>query len=94
MHTALVTELQTIANVDLEISPSPYGKGYIKSVKISPDGYLQLALQLAFYRDQGYTPLTYESASTRRFYMGRTEVIRAASEDSKRFVELFEEENG
>eukprot|EP00013_Stygamoeba_regulata_P028005 CAMPEP_0177663262 /NCGR_PEP_ID=MMETSP0447-20121125/19813_1 /TAXON_ID=0 /ORGANISM="Stygamoeba regulata, Strain BSH-02190019" /LENGTH=712 /DNA_ID=CAMNT_0019169049 /DNA_START=61 /DNA_END=2196 /DNA_ORIENTATION=- len=94
MENALVTELQVIANVDLEICPSPYGKGYIKSVRLSPDGFLQMALQLAFYRDQGYIPLTYESASTRRFCLGRTEVIRTASDASKHFVELFEEKAG
>lgn len=27
-----------------------YGKGFIKKLHISPDGFLQLALQLAFYR--------------------------------------------
>lgn len=44
-----------------------YSKGFIKKVKLSPDGWLQMALQLAYYRDQGHFAQTYEASMTRLF---------------------------
>lgn len=58
---------------------SGYGKDFIKSCRVSPDVYVQLALQLAYYRLYGKLTATYESASTRRFLLGRVDCIRAAS---------------
>ena len=54
-----------------------YGKGLIKKFKMSPDAYAQMAIQLAYYRLKGTVRATYESAQTRKFLAGRTEV-RAA----------------
>jgi len=54
--------------------------------KVSPDSFIQQALQLAWYRDQGYVTATYESASTRGFLHGRTETIRSVTTDSRVFV--------
>jgi carnitine O-acetyltransferase len=54
--------------------------------KQSPDAYIQQALQLAWYRDQGYATATYETASTRTFLHGRTDVIRTLSDESRNFV--------
>ncbi|XP_046865290.1 choline O-acetyltransferase [Drosophila willistoni] len=56
-----------------------YGKNFIKSSQVSPDVYIQLALQLAHYKLYGHLVATYESASTRRFLHGRVDCIRAAS---------------
>uniref|UniRef100_UPI00358EA458 carnitine O-palmitoyltransferase 2, mitochondrial isoform X2 n=1 Tax=Myxine glutinosa TaxID=7769 RepID=UPI00358EA458 len=47
--------------------------------KVSPDGVLQLALQLAYLRLYGTPADTYESCSTAAFRHGRTETIRPAS---------------
>ncbi|KAH8382699.1 hypothetical protein KR009_004867, partial [Drosophila setifemur] len=44
-----------------------YGKTFIKSSQVSPDVYIQLALQLAHFKLYGRLVATYESASTRRF---------------------------
>lgn len=59
-----------------------YGKDFIKSCKVSPDVYIQLALQLAYYRLYGKLTATYESASTRRFKHGRVDCIRSASPEA------------
>ncbi|CAG7659408.1 unnamed protein product, partial [Allacma fusca] len=32
---------------------SRFGKGHIKTCKVSPDAFLQMTFQLAYYRDQG-----------------------------------------
>jgi len=63
-----------------------YGKDFIKQFKMSPDAWAQLVKQLAFYKLKGRPGVTYESAQTRKFQRGRTEVIRAASSESKAWV--------
>lgn len=63
-----------------------YGKEFIKSCKVSPDVYIQLALQLAYYRLYGKLTATYESASTRRFRLGRVDCIRSASPEALEWV--------
>lgn len=54
--------------------------------KVSPDSFIQQALQLAWYRDQGYASATYETAGTRGFLHGRTETIRVVTSESRDFV--------
>jgi len=68
-----------------------YGKGQMKKFKCSPDGWAQMAIQLAYYRMFGEPCATYESAQTRKFKLGRTETIRSASVDSKAFCEIMED---
>lgn len=46
-----------------------------------------MALQLTWFRNQGYATATYETASTRIFDNGRTETLRTLTSESKRFVE-------
>ncbi|KAF8985010.1 Carnitine O-acetyltransferase mitochondrial [Entomortierella lignicola] len=67
-----------------------YGKGLIKSFKMSPDAYVQMALQLAYYRKHGELVATYESAATRKYRHGRTETVRSCSNESKAFCEAME----
>lgn len=64
-----------------------YGKNTIKEHKTSPDAWVQMVKQLAFYRLFGRPGVTYESCQTRQFLLGRTEVIRSASNEAKAFVE-------
>lgn len=63
-----------------------YGKDFIKSCKVSPDVFIQLALQLAYYRLYGKLTATYESASTRRFRLGRVDCIRSATPEAQAWV--------
>lgn len=67
-----------------------FGKGSIKKVRMSPDAFIQLALQLAYYRDRGMFCLTYEASMTRLFREGRTETVRSCSSESCAFVKAFE----
>ena len=66
-----------------------YGKEYIKKFKTSPDGWAQLTKQLAFHKMFGRPGVCYESAQTRKYQLGRTEVIRSASNESKAFAEAM-----
>ena len=54
---------------------------------MSPDAIAQLIKQLAFHRMFGRPGVTYESAQTRKYQLGRTEVIRSASNESKAWAE-------
>ncbi|KAF9932579.1 Carnitine O-acetyltransferase mitochondrial [Linnemannia zychae] len=67
-----------------------YGKGLIKAFKMSPDAYVQMALQLAYYRKHGEFVATYESAATRKYRHGRTETARSCSIESKAFCEAMD----
>uniref|UniRef100_A0A1I7XKU5 Carnitine O-palmitoyltransferase n=1 Tax=Heterorhabditis bacteriophora TaxID=37862 RepID=A0A1I7XKU5_HETBA len=63
-----------------------YGKNFIKKANVSPDAYIQMALQMAYYKDQGKFELTYEPAVMRLFKDGRTETVRSCSSHSCEFV--------
>ncbi|VEL15453.1 unnamed protein product [Protopolystoma xenopodis] len=64
-----------------------YGRDFITSCRISPDAYLQAALQLAYRRLHGRLPLTYEPALMRLFRMGRTETVRSLTPAMAEFIE-------
>ncbi|NXX44347.1 CPT1A palmitoyltransferase, partial [Tricholaema leucomelas] len=68
-----------------------FGKGQIKKSKTSPDAFVQLALQLAHYRDMGKFSLTYEASMTRLFREGRTETVRSCTVESTHFVRAMED---
>lgn len=68
-----------------------YGKSFMKTCRMSPDAYIQMALQLAFYRDVGYFSLTYEASITRLFREGRTETVRSCTIESAAWVKGMED---
>ena len=53
-----------------------FGNSRIKQLKMSPDAFVQMGIQLAYYKDQDEFALTYESGLSRLFKFGRTETIR------------------
>ncbi|XP_058800409.1 carnitine O-palmitoyltransferase 1, muscle isoform-like [Phymastichus coffea] len=78
---------ELIAGVDLFVyTHDDYGKGFMKKVKVSPDAYIQMALQLAFYRDIGKLALTYESTMTRLYREGRTETLRSCTQEMAAWI--------
>ncbi|CAH1792148.1 unnamed protein product [Owenia fusiformis] len=79
--------------IDTYIFSPSYGKGFPKSVRLSPDGYFQMIIQLAYWRLHKEVVLTYESASTRLFGLGRTETVRPHSETSRKWVESMDNPN-
>ncbi|XP_042193098.1 carnitine O-acetyltransferase isoform X3 [Callorhinchus milii] len=68
-----------------------FGKNFPKSQNISPDAFIQIALQLAYYRIYSQVCSTYESASLRMFHFGRTDTIRSASVSSSAFVQAMDD---
>ncbi|XP_066439299.1 carnitine O-palmitoyltransferase 1, liver isoform isoform X1 [Eleutherodactylus coqui] len=74
-------------DVDFHSFPfEAFGKGLIKKARTSPDAFVQLALQLAHYRDKGKFCLTYEASMTRLYREGRTETVRSCTNESSAFV--------
>uniref|UniRef100_A0A6P7GLT9 carnitine O-palmitoyltransferase n=1 Tax=Diabrotica virgifera virgifera TaxID=50390 RepID=A0A6P7GLT9_DIAVI len=70
-----------------------YGKGFMKTCGVSPDAYIQMALQLAYFRDAGKFCLTYEATMTRLYREGRTETLRPLSIHSVAWVKAMENKN-
>ncbi|TTC29628.1 Choline O-acetyltransferase [Bagarius yarrelli] len=84
-----------VRNLDMEVLRfRGYGKDFIKKQKMSPDAYIQVALQLAFYRCTRKSVSTYESASTRRFRHGRVENIRSSTAEALHFSRAMTDEGG
>ncbi|CAI4223055.1 unnamed protein product [Auanema sp. JU1783] len=82
----------TQAADDVDISSlifRDFGKGLIKKFGVSPDGFIQMAIQVAQIYDQGKFVLTYEPASARFYKFSRTETLRTVSDESCDFVRSF-----
>lgn len=65
-----------------------YGKNGIKAAKSSPDGWVQMVMQLAYGLTYPEAPVTgtYEAAQTRKYALGRTETVRVCSPATKAFT--------
>lgn len=51
IEKSLAQATKLYSDVDLHVYvQSTYGKGFMKKCKLSPDAYIQMALQLAHYR--------------------------------------------
>uniref|UniRef100_A0A3B5LJS2 Choline O-acetyltransferase n=1 Tax=Xiphophorus couchianus TaxID=32473 RepID=A0A3B5LJS2_9TELE len=82
-----------VDNLDMDVFAfETYGKEFIKKQKMSPDAFIQISLQLAFYKCRGRLVSTYESASLRRFQEGRVDNIRSATAEALAFVRSMTDE--
>uniref|UniRef100_A0A3Q4GN16 Carnitine O-acetyltransferase n=1 Tax=Neolamprologus brichardi TaxID=32507 RepID=A0A3Q4GN16_NEOBR len=70
---------------------SHFGKNVPKKHKLSPDAFVQMALQLAYFRIYNICCSTYESASLRMFKYGRTDAIRSTTAESLEFVQAMQD---
>ncbi|ESK97823.1 carnitine acetyl transferase [Moniliophthora roreri MCA 2997] len=80
-----------ISSQELGFYETPYGKNAIKKFGVSPDSWAQMIVQLAYRRlldSHGWKRNggTYEAATTRKFYKGRTEAIRVVTSESDAWV--------
>lgn len=64
-----------------------YGKDLMKQYKVHPDCYVQMALQLAYFKLHKKLAPTYETATMRVFYHGRTETVRSCSIEVKDWLD-------
>ncbi|XP_031817588.1 carnitine O-palmitoyltransferase 1, brain isoform [Sarcophilus harrisii] len=68
-----------------------FGRGFTRRCRAPASSFVQLALQLARFRDQGGFCLTYEACMTRAFLEGRTETVRPCTEESCAFVRAMQD---
>lgn len=83
-----------MSDLDLHIHPfDDFGKGLMKKCKVSPDAFVQMALQLAYKRDAGKFSLTYEASMTRLFREGRTETVRPCTIEAATWARAMDAPN-
>jgi carnitine O-acetyltransferase len=70
-----------------------YGKNFITSMGFSPDAFVQMAFQAAYYGLYGQVVNTYEPAMTKAFLHGRTEAIRTVTNETVDFLKTFWADN-
>lgn len=78
-----------ITHGDIQITAfqfKQFGKNFPKSQRLSPDSFIQNAIQLAFFKMYGHSTATYESGSLRKYKLGRTDTIRSATIESDEFA--------
>ena len=66
-----------------------YGKNFMTSMGFSPDAFVQMAFQAAYYGMYGRLESQYEPAMTKVYFHGRTEAIRQVTQESVNFVRTF-----
>uniref|UniRef100_A0AAQ5XAQ1 Peroxisomal carnitine O-octanoyltransferase n=1 Tax=Amphiprion ocellaris TaxID=80972 RepID=A0AAQ5XAQ1_AMPOC len=59
-----------------------FGKAAIKQRKLHPDTFVQLAMQLSYYKIHKKPGSCYETAMTRKFFHGRTETMRPCTQEA------------
>jgi carnitine O-acetyltransferase len=96
IESARVEALALVDSQAMGITRTQYGKAAIKSFGVSPDGWAQMIIQLAYARllrslGQKRQGGTYEAATTRKFLKGRTEAIRVVSAESDAWVESMDQ---
>ncbi|EAU90258.2 carnitine acetyl transferase [Coprinopsis cinerea okayama7 len=85
---------ELIETQDMSYHLTPYGKDAIKKFGVSPDSWAQMIIQLAYKRlngDEKRRGGTYEAATTRKFFKGRTEAIRVVSSESDAWVKSMDD---
>lgn len=73
----------------LTMHNTSYGKAAIKKFGVSPDSWAQMIVQLAYKLLIGDAPrkgATYEAATTRKFFKGRTEAIKVVTSEADAWV--------
>ncbi|OBS68279.1 hypothetical protein A6R68_03179, partial [Neotoma lepida] len=79
---------------DLQIAAytfTSFGKKLTKKEALHPDTFIQLALQLAYYRLHGRPGCCYETAMTRYFYHGRTETARSCTVEAVKWCQTMQD---
>ena len=68
------------------LSFTEFGKGRVKTLGVSPDGFVQIGMQLAQHGVFQNVYNVYESVMTKRYLCGRTETMRPVTKESLAFV--------
>ncbi|XP_078494442.1 carnitine O-palmitoyltransferase 1, liver isoform isoform X2 [Ciona intestinalis] len=94
IETSLSVANNLADDVHLNVSAfKHFGKGLVKKFKMSPDAFIQAALQIAHLRDKGRFSLTYEASMTRLFREGRTETVRSCTNEMCAFSKSMDDDS-
>ncbi|KAH9479541.1 Carnitine O-acetyltransferase, mitochondrial [Psilocybe cubensis] len=86
--------VELIESQELGFHRTSYGKAAIKAFGVSPDSWAQMIVQLAYKRLLGTKQRqggTYEAASTRKYFKGRTEAIRVVTSEADEWVRSMDD---
>lgn len=81
-HAKLVFKTSADNLVCLTREYTKYGKTFLRSKNLHPSTHMQMALQYTYYKMYKKPAPTYETATTRRFYHGRTETLRSCTQEA------------
>lgn len=70
-----------------------YGKDLVKQHRFHPEAFVQCAIHLTYYRLHKKAAPAYVTASTRRFYRGRTETCRSCYPEMIEFAQSMLNDN-
>lgn len=68
-----------------------FGHERLKRLGVSPDTFIQMAMQLAHWRLHARMAPTYETGQTRLFRRGRTETVRSCTTEAAAMVRLMDD---
>ena len=90
IEVAKITYQKTCQAIEITYKVfSEYGRSVSAKHQIHPEAYIQIAIQLAYYRTHGKPAATYCTATTRKFYHGRTETCRPCVLESVEFAKAL-----
>ena len=98
---------ELVEGQELGFHLTSYGKAAIKTFSVSPDSWAQMIIHLAYKRLLGENNnnnnnnnnkkkrngATYEAASTRKFYKGRTETIRVVTSEADAWAKSMDDDD-
>ena len=90
LHAKIAFELHTANTQTRVLNFTSFGKEQIKKFAVSPDAFVQVALQLAEYKLYGKLYSAYEAVMTRTFLDGRIDVLYTVSPESLAFIEKMQ----
>ena len=89
--TAQTTFSERVAEFSMAVQKfEEFGENFLKSKKIGPDSVMQLAFQMAHYRQNGRAAATEQLCSTAAFKHGRTETLRSCTVATHACSKAFE----
>ncbi|KTG47774.1 hypothetical protein cypCar_00012145 [Cyprinus carpio] len=68
-----------------------FGKEFVKQLKLSPNSFIQVAIQLAYYRVHSEVCAACDITSLRMFQGGRTDYIRSPTNQMLSFIRAFDD---
>ncbi|KAI5684985.1 Choline [Leishmania braziliensis] len=73
--------LAIVADTEVHSIHIPYGKAQLSALKVEPDAFVQMCLQLAMHKMRNKLCCTTEVCSTAGFFHGTTELVHTTSEE-------------